>query len=193
MKEVLLDLAKCPSRKLKLLLQEAKTLKPIPTFMIEEPMTNLLWILIESTAEYALSQISTTVENLYQSALATSLQPFVLDPRNNELRWCKFASLMYMFSLDGGMGVDYGQHSHAFQLKLPFWTPNVQFYYCKELPMLNHDQYYNVKGTLALPVFETSRRSYVGVLELIMTSQKISYAPEVSKIYRELGACPQIS
>ncbi|KAL7216878.1 hypothetical protein ACSBR1_028743 [Camellia fascicularis] len=85
---------------------------------------------------------------------------------------------MYMFSLGGGMGVDCGQHSHAFQLKLPFWTPNVQFYYCKEPPMLNHDQYYNDRGTLALPVFETSRQSYVGVLELIMTSQKISYAPK---------------
>ncbi|CAL5402929.1 unnamed protein product [Camellia sinensis] len=88
--------------------------------MIEEPMTNSLRILIELTAEYALSQISTTIENLYQSALTTSLQPFVLDPSNNELHRCKIASLMYMFSLDGGMGVDCGQHSHAFQLKLPF-------------------------------------------------------------------------
>ncbi|KAI8006283.1 Protein NLP7 [Camellia lanceoleosa] len=177
-KKVLLDLAKCPSGKLKLLLQEAETLKPIPGFMIEETMTNSLRFLIESTAQYALSQISATVENLHHSALTTSLQPLALDLHNNELHRCKIASLIYMFSLDCGMGVDCGHHSHAFLLKLPFWNPNVQFYYCKEPLMLNHDQYYNVRGTLALPVFETSRQSCVGVLELIMTSQKISYAPE---------------
>ncbi|CAL5402927.1 unnamed protein product [Camellia sinensis] len=157
---------------------EAETLKPIPGFMIEETMTNSLRFLIESTAQYALSQISATVENLHQSALTTSLQPLVLDLHNNELHRCKIASLIYMFSLDSGMGVDCGHHSHAFLLKLPFWNPNVQFYYRKEPVMLNHAQYYNVRGTLALPVFEASRQSCVGVLELIMTSQRISYAPE---------------
>ncbi|CAL5405775.1 unnamed protein product [Camellia sinensis] len=157
MKEVLLDLAKCPSGKLKLLLQEAETLKPIPGFMIEETMTNSLRFLIESTAQYALSQISATVENLHQSALTTSLQPLVLDPHNNELHRCKIASLIYMFSLDSGMGVDCGHHSHAFLLKLPFWNPNVQFYHRKEPVMLNHAQYYNVRRTLAFPVFEASR------------------------------------
>ncbi|CAL5341882.1 unnamed protein product [Camellia sinensis] len=157
---------------------EAETLKPIPGFMIEETMTNSLRFLIESTAQYALSQISATVENLHQSALTTSLQPLVLDLHNNGLHRCKIASLIYMFSLDSGMGVDCGHHSHAFLLKLPFWNPNVQFYYRKEPVMLNHAQYYNVRGTLALPVFEASRQSCVGVLELIMTSQKISYAPE---------------
>ncbi|KAL7186378.1 hypothetical protein ACSBR2_028176 [Camellia fascicularis] len=115
--------------KLSIMKEEAETLKPIPAFMIEETMTSSLRFLIELTAQYALSQILATDENLHQSALTTSLQPLVLDPHNNELHQCKIASLM---------------------------------------------------GTLALPVFKASRQSCVGVLELIMTSQNISYAPKMA-------------
>ncbi|MCD7462529.1 Protein nlp7 [Datura stramonium] len=76
----------------------------------------------------------------------------------------------------------------VFRLKLPEWTPNVQYYSSKEFPRLDHALHYNVRGTLALPVFEPSGQSCVGVLELIMTSQKINYAAKVDKVYQALKA-----
>ncbi|RVW14881.1 Protein NLP7 [Vitis vinifera] len=76
--------------------------------------------------------------------------------------------------------------ARVFRQKLPEWTPNVQYYSSREYSRLNHALHYNVRGTLALPVFEPSGPSCVGVLELIMTSQKINYAPEVDKVCKAL-------
>ncbi|PHT57808.1 Protein NLP6 [Capsicum baccatum] len=63
---------------------------------------------------------------------------------------------------------------------------NVQYYSSKEFPRLYHALHCNVRGTLALPAFETCGHSCVGVLELIMISQKINYAPEVDKVCKAL-------
>ncbi|XP_016651292.1 PREDICTED: protein NLP6-like isoform X3 [Prunus mume] len=100
----------------------------------------------------------------------------------------RMASLMYMFSVDGESDGMLGLPGRVFQQKLPEWTPNVQYYSIKEYPRLGHAQHYNVQGTLALPVFEPSGRTCVGVLELIMTSPKISYASEVDKVCKALEA-----
>jgi hypothetical protein len=64
----------------------------------------------------------------------------------------------------------------------------VQYYSTKEYPRLSHALVHNVQGSLALPVFESSGESCVGVLELIMTSPKINYAPEVDKVCKALEA-----
>ncbi|KAK8470333.1 hypothetical protein PHAVU_004G114100 [Phaseolus vulgaris] len=81
-----------------------------------------------------------------------------------------------------------GLPGRVFQHRIPEWTPNVQYYSSKEYQRLNHAQHYNVRGTLALPVFEPAGQSCVAVLELIMTSPKINYAPEVDKICKALEA-----
>ncbi|KAE8694654.1 Protein NLP7 [Hibiscus syriacus] len=73
--------------------------------------------------------------------------------------------------------------------KLPEWTPNVQYYSSREYSRLGHALHYNVQGTLALPVFDPSGQSCVGVLELVTTSQKINYAPEVDKYAEHLSSC----
>ncbi|KAK9266524.1 hypothetical protein L1049_021535 [Liquidambar formosana] len=97
-------------------------------------------------------------------------------------------SLMYMFSADGESDGELGLPGRVFQQKLPEWTPNVQYYSSREYPRRNHALHYNVRGSLALPVFEPSGQSCVGVLELIMTSEKINYAPEVDKVCKALEA-----
>ncbi|PPD86652.1 hypothetical protein GOBAR_DD16408 [Gossypium barbadense] len=89
---------------------------------------------------------------------------------------------------DGESDVQLGLPGRVFRQKLPEWTPNVQYYSSREYSRLNHALHYNVQGTLALPVFEPSGQSCVGVLELIMTSQKINYAPEVDKVCKALEA-----
>lgn len=73
---------------------------------------------------------------------------------------------------------------------MPEWTPNVQYYSVKEYPRLNHAVNYNVRGTVALPVFEPSTQSCVAVLELIMTSPRINYTSEVDKVCKALEVVP---
>lgn len=155
---------------------------------IKEKMTQALRFLKDSTEQHVLAQVWAPVKNGGRCVLTTSGQPFVLDPKTNGLYQYRMVSAMYMFSVDGETDGVLGLPGRVFQQKLPEWTPNVQYYSSKEYPRLNHALHYNVRGTLALPVFEPSGQTCVGVLELIMTSQKINYAPEVDKVCKALEA-----
>lgn len=159
--------------------------------IIKERMTQALRYLKESTGERVLAQVWAPVKNGGHYMLTTSGQPFVLDPDCNGLHQYRMVSLMYMFAVDGETDGVLGLPGRVYRKKLPEWTPNVQYYSSKEFPRLNHALHYNVRGTLALPVFEPSGQSCVGVLEIIMTSQKINYAPEVDRVCKalEVGSC----
>ncbi|KAG5133863.1 hypothetical protein JHK82_025051 [Glycine max] len=156
--------------------------------LIKERMTQALRHFKELTEQNVLAQVWAPMRNGNRYALTTSGQPFVLDPHSNGLHQYRTVSLMYMFSVDGENDEIMGLPGRVFQQKIPEWTPNVQFYSSKEYQRLNHAQHYNVRGTLALPVFELAGQSCVAVVELIMTSQKINYAPEVDKICKALEA-----
>lgn len=158
---------------------------------IKQRMTQALRYFKDLTEQHVLAQVWAPVKNGSRYVLTTSGQPFVLDPNSNGLHQYRLVSLMYMFNVDQDTDGDLGLPGRVFRQKLPEWTPNVQYYSSKEFPRLNHALHYNVRGTLALPVFEPSGQSCVGVLELIMTSQKINYAPEVDKVCKalEVGLC----
>lgn len=154
--------------------------------VLKERMMQALRYFKESTKQHVLVQVWAPVKNGDHYVLTTSGQPFVLDPHSIGLLKYRTVSLTYVFSVDGESDSDLGLPGRVFQQKLPEWTPNVQFYSCKEFSRLDHALHYNVRGTLALPVFEPSRQSCVGVIELIMTAQKIHYALDVDKVCRAL-------
>ncbi|GKV39990.1 hypothetical protein SLEP1_g47674 [Rubroshorea leprosula] len=156
--------------------------------VIKERMTQALRYYKESTEQQVLAQVWAPVKSGSRYVLTTSGQPFVLDPHSNGLHQYRTASLMYMFSVDGESQGQLGLPGRVFRQKSPEWTPNVQYYSSREYYRLQHALLYNVRGTLALPVFEPSGQSCVGVLELITTSQKINYAPEVDKVCKALQA-----
>ncbi|CAA2956671.1 NLP6-like isoform X1 [Olea europaea subsp. europaea] len=161
--------------------------KPDGTCIIKERMTQALRYFKDLTEQHVLAQVWAPVKAGGRYVLTTSEQPFVLDPNSNGLHQYRLVSLMYMFSVDGDTDV-LGLPGRVFRQKMPEWTPNVQYYSSKEFSRLNHALHYNVRGTLALPVFEPSGQSCIGVVELIMTSQKINYAPEVDKVCKALEA-----
>ncbi|CAA2998436.1 protein NLP6-like [Olea europaea var. sylvestris] len=156
--------------------------------IVKERMTQALRYFKDLTGEHVLAQVWAPVKNGGRYVLTTSGQPFVLDSDSNGLHQYRLVSLMYMFSVDGETEGPLGLPGRVFWQRLPEWTPNVQYYSSKEFPRLDHALNYNVRGTLALPVFEPSRQTCVGVLELIMTSQKINYAPDVDKVCKALEA-----
>ncbi|OMO79809.1 Phox/Bem1p [Corchorus capsularis] len=156
--------------------------------VIKERMTQALRYFKESTEQHVLAQVWAPVKTGGRYVLTTSGQPFVLDPHSSGLNQYRMVSLMYMFSVDGESNGQLGLPGRVFRQKLPEWTPNVQYYSSREYSRLDHALHYNVQGTLALPVFEPSGQLCVGVLELIMTSQKINYAPEVDKVCKALEA-----
>ncbi|VVA93486.1 unnamed protein product [Arabis nemorensis] len=156
---------------------------------IKAKMTQALRYFKESTGQqHVLAQVWAPVKNRGRYVLTTSGQPFVLGPNSNGLNQYRMVSLTYMFSVDSEREGELGLPGRVFRKKLPEWTPNVQYYSSKEFSRLGHALHYNVQGTLALPVFEPSRQLCVGVVELIMTSPKINYAPEVEKVCKALEA-----
>lgn len=149
-------------------------------------MTQALRCFKESTEQHVLAQVWAPVKNGGRYVLTTSEQPFILGPNTNGLHQYRMVSLMYLFSVDGENDGDLGLPGRVYRQKMPEWTPNVQYYTSKEYSRRDHAVLYDVRGTLVLPVFEPLGQSCVGVLELIMTSQKINYAPEVDKVCKAL-------
>ncbi|XP_058095859.1 protein NLP3-like [Magnolia sinica] len=158
------------------------------SFVIKERMMKALRYFKEQTEQHVLVQVWAPVKNGDRYVLTTSGQPFILGLHSSGLSQYRSVSRMYMFSVDGEGGGDFGLPGRVFQQKLPEWTPNVKYYSSKEYPRLNHALHYNVRGTLALPVFEPSGQSCVGVVELIMTAQKINYALEIDRVCKALEA-----
>ncbi|XP_022136627.1 protein NLP6 isoform X2 [Momordica charantia] len=156
--------------------------------LIKEKMAQALRYIKESSDQHVLAQVWAPIKRDGKVVLSTYGQPFVLDTQSNGLHQYRMVSLMFMFSLDTDPDGYLGLPGRVYQQKLPEWTPNVQYYSSKEYPRLSHALHYNVQGTLALPVFDPSGQSCLGVLELIMTSPKINYAPEVDKICKALEA-----
>ncbi|KAG9146942.1 hypothetical protein Leryth_005204 [Lithospermum erythrorhizon] len=171
--------------------QPIRSLKPINcldgTFILKEKMTQALRYFKDSSEHHVLAQVWAPVKNGGRYVLTTLGHPFVLDPIGG-LHQYRMASIMYKFSVDGEPDGFLGVPGRVFHQKLPEWTPNVQYYSSKEYPRLIHALNYNVQGTLAIPVFENSRKLCIGVLELIMTNQRINYAPEVDKVCKALEA-----
>ncbi|KAF5478039.1 hypothetical protein F2P56_004632 [Juglans regia] len=153
---------------------------------IKERMTQALRTFKDLTEQNVLAQVWVPVKNGSQYVLTTSGQPFVIGSHINGLHQYRMVSQMYMFPVDEETDGLPGLPGRVFQKRVPEWTPNVQFYSMLEYPRRNHAQNYNVHGTLALPVTEPSGQSCVAVLELIMTSAKINYAPEFDKVCKAL-------
>ncbi|KAJ6953194.1 protein NLP4-like [Populus alba x Populus x berolinensis] len=80
----------------------------------------------------------------------------------------------------------FGMPGRVFLGKVPEWTPDVRFFRSDEYPRVNHAQLYDVRGTLALPVFEHGSGTCLGVIEVVTTSQKIKYRPEIESVCKAL-------
>lgn len=156
--------------------------------LLKERLWRALRYIKESTGEALLKQVWVPVKRGSKFVLTTSGQPFVLDHRSDKLSDFRNVSLNYVFSADEDSDELLGLPGRVFLKKAPEWTPNVQYYSSNEYPRVFHAEHYNVRGTLALPVFESENQSCVGVVELIMTTQKVHYAPEFEKVCEALQA-----
>lgn len=137
----------------------------------------------ESTTQQVLSQVWAPVKMGTQYFLTTAGQPFIVTVENHGLTQYRLLSLGYLFPFFP-VGDDLGLPGRVFLIKLPEWTPNAQYYSTKEYPQLNDALHCNVRGILALPLFYSG--ACIGVLELVMTTQKINYASEFDLVCKAL-------
>lgn len=136
-----------------------------------------------------LVQIWVPVHREGRRVLMTRDLPFALDDSCSKLARYRDISVKYQFSVekdDCTTEMVMGLPGRVFSGKVPEWTPDVRFFRKDEYPRLMHAKLYDVRGTLALPVFERGSRNCLGVVEVVMTTQNIKYRPELESVCKAL-------
>ncbi|XP_062090835.1 protein NLP5-like isoform X2 [Humulus lupulus] len=136
-----------------------------------------------------LVQIWVPVDREGRRVLTTRDLPFALDDSCPKLAQYRDISVEFHFPAEeDSKGSIMGLPGRVFSGKVPEWTPDVRYFRKDEYPRLKHAHQFDVRGTLALPIFEQGSRICLGVVEIIMTTQKIKYRPELESICKALEA-----
>ncbi|GLT46056.1 hypothetical protein SLA2020_198440 [Shorea laevis] len=120
--------------------------------------------------------------------LTTDDQPFSLNQNSWRLANYRDISARYHFPAEEDSKDMAGMPGRVFLDKVPEWTPDVRFFRSDEYPRIDHARQCDVHGTFALPVFEQGSSICLGVIEVVTTTQKIKYRPELENVCKALEA-----
>ncbi|MED6119229.1 hypothetical protein PIB30_009878 [Stylosanthes scabra] len=121
--------------------------------------------------------------------LTTNGLPFSLESRSMNLAKYREISVAFEFSAEeDSKDLVPGLPGRVYKEKVPEWTPDVRFFRSYEYPRVDHAQVYDVRGSLALPIFEQGSKNCLGVIEVVMTQQQINYGPELESVCKALEA-----
>ncbi|CAL9073991.1 unnamed protein product [Musa textilis] len=135
-----------------------------------------------------LVQLWVPVKRGDQLILTTYSQPFSLNPNSEKLMNYREVSTNYHFSAQENSGKVLGLPGRVFLGRLPEWTPDVRFFSSYEYLRVDYAQRLGIRGSIAIPVFDQGSRSCLGVVEVVMTTQKLNYSVELEKICNALQA-----
>jgi len=171
---------------------------PGPSIM-EKLIRALMWIKDYNRNKNMLTQIWVPVHRGGRPILAANDILFSLDSRSVNLAKYREISVRYEFSAEEGEVKELvaaekggskellpGLPGRVFRDKVPEWTPDVRFFRSDEYPRVDHAQEYDVRGSLAVPIFEQGSKMCLGVIEVVMTTQQINYGPELDSVCKAL-------
>ncbi|KAJ0779684.1 putative transcription factor Nin-like family [Helianthus annuus] len=121
--------------------------------------------------------------------LTTIDQPFGLGVASEELCSYRRDSEHKAFLVDKDHEEeDVSPPARVFRRGLPEWTSDITDYETKDFPQQDCAIRCNLHGYLALPVFDSTTRSCVGVLEILTSVKYMHYAFEVQQVHKALQA-----
>lgn len=162
---------------------------PGPLSSVKERLIQALRYIKESTkGGDVLVQIWVPIKEGGRHFLTTFGQPFSLDPSCQRLWNYRNVSVKYQFPAEEDSKENVGLPGRVFLEMLPEWTPDVRYFSSDEYPRIDHARRNDVHGTLALPVFERGRQACLGVVEVVLTTQKLNYHFELESICNALQA-----
>lgn len=129
-----------------------------------------------------LVQLWVPVQKGNKLLLTTGDQPYILNENSEKLVNYRNVSTNYEFSAEVGTSQSLGLPGRVFVGRLPEWTPDVSFFSKYEYPRVIYAHKFDMHGSIALPVFERDSGTCLGVVEVIVTAQKTSFAPELVTI-----------
>ncbi|KAK8626666.1 hypothetical protein V6N13_134299 [Hibiscus sabdariffa] len=156
---------------------------------VKERLMQAIGYLKESTKDRdVLIQIWVPVKRGGKHVLTTEGQPYLLNSNCKSLEIFRDVSESYNFPAEEDSKESVGLPGRVFLGKLPEWTPDVRFFRSDEYRRISVAQKYNVGGSLALPVFERGSGTCLGVVEVVSTTQKTNYHPELEHVCKALEA-----
>ncbi|XP_065622117.1 protein NLP2-like isoform X2 [Quercus suber] len=159
------------------------------TYCLEERLMKAIEYIREFTrGKDVLIQVWLPVNRDGRRVLTTSNQPFAFGSSNPSLASYRDISADFHFAAEEDSKEVLGLPGRVFLGKVPEWTPDVQFFTKNEYFRVVHAQLYDVRGTLALPIFEHGSSNCVGVIEVVMTAQQTQYGPEIESVCKALEA-----
>ncbi|KAM0040671.1 putative transcription factor Nin-like family [Helianthus debilis subsp. tardiflorus] len=121
--------------------------------------------------------------------LTTIDQPFGLGVASEELCFYRRESEHQTFLVDKDHEEeDVSPPARVFRRGLPEWTSDITEYETKDFPQQDCAIRCKLHGYLALPVFDSTTGSCVGVLEILTSVKYMCYAFEVQQIHKALQA-----
>ncbi|GAV60132.1 PB1 domain-containing protein/RWP-RK domain-containing protein [Cephalotus follicularis] len=139
-------------------------------------------------AEDVLIQIWVPIKEGGRQVLTTEGQPYSLNTNCKSLASYRKISKTYHFAAEQDSKTFVGLPGRVFLEKVPEWTPDVSFFGSDEYPRIGFAQQYKVRGSIALPIFEQGSGTCLGVIEIVTTSQKMNYRPELDCVCKALEA-----
>ncbi|MCD9640167.1 hypothetical protein HAX54_025311 [Datura stramonium] len=158
-----------------------------PSQPLAERMLRALALFKESSGAGILAQVWIPMKNGNQYVLSTCEQPYLLD---QALSGYREVSRKFTFDTETKPGAIPGLPGRVFSSRIPEWTSNVLYYkeaeYLRVQYAVNHD----VRGSIALPVFEDDacETPCCAVLELVTMKEKPNFDLEMDHVCQALQA-----
>ncbi|KAK6939080.1 PB1 domain [Dillenia turbinata] len=161
---------------------------PGPSSSVMERLIQALGYIKDSTYKDALIQLWVPINRGGKCVLTTVDQPYSLNPSCLRLARYRDISVNYHFTAEKDSNTSPGLPGRVFLGKVPEWSPDVRFFRSDEYARVHHARRCDVRGTLALPVFEQGSRTCLGVIEVVMITQKVNYKAELESVCKALQA-----
>lgn len=158
-----------------------------PSQPLAERMLRALAMFKESSAAGILAQVWIPMKNGDQYVLSTCEQPYLLD---QVLSGYREVSRKFTFDTEIKPGAIPGLPGRVFSSRIPEWTSNVLYYKEAEYLRVQYAVDHEVRGSIALPVFEDDacETPCCAVLELVTMKEKPNFDLEMDRVCQALQA-----
>ncbi|PKA56248.1 Protein NLP2 [Apostasia shenzhenica] len=157
--------------------------KSIGGITLSERMLMALSLLKEFAGGGILAQVWAPVMQGHNYVLSTYEQPFLLD---QVFAGFREISRGFTFPTKDAPGLLPGLPGRVFISGLPEWTSNVIYYNKLEYLRADYAVSHEVRGSLAVPVFDPQLSSCCAVLELVTKKEKLDFDVEMENICQAL-------
>ncbi|KAL6903627.1 hypothetical protein ACP4OV_004440 [Aristida adscensionis] len=159
--------------------------RPVAGNFLAEKMLRALSLFRKSLSDGVLAQVWMPVEHDGHVVLSTSEQPFLLD---QVLAGYREVSRHFLFSVKEEPGRHLGLPGRVFISGVPEWTSSVLYYSKPEYLRMEHAVHHDIRGSLAMPIYDPNRGSCCAVLELVTNREKPDFDAEMDSVCSALQA-----